>query len=667
MYLRLKLSYFLGFLTGMALLCSVQVYAQGPNQGFDFPPVSPNDLQSTRHPKDSAASAAVLVHYGEAYFNSELDLIYKEKYRIKIYDPKGLKYGNVRISFYDKKGSDIRENIKDIVGYTYVLDNGKVTRVGMDVKNSSFEERVNEYGSVKKFSLPRVEPGSIIEYEYTMVKPAVGQISDWDFQEYDIPTEWSEFKIKMVPFYELVLEARGVEKFAIKDVKELPLKRSFRQVTFSEKEYRWAMKDIPAFKVEKYMTSPENFRSKMHFQLAKINYTNGTVKSFMETWPGLIKAVYEFPDFGRNVGSKQGKEEVEALIAGVNDPLAKAKKIYQAVSQEFSFNGEFWRYPDKDMKDLLKEKSGNVSSLNILLCNWLNLAGLEAFPVWLSTRDNGKLSLEYPFKDHFNYTLTYVKVGEEEFLLDPTDKWRPFGMLPYYCMNGIGLIMNKKKGDPRWARLEQKFIDKRKYSVTISPDSVNGGFKVDVKATMLSYTAYNERKSYQDNPQKYRKSFKFIDSAAENFEVKNQDNLDKPFSIRFTLSLPAQELGNLLYMQLPSLYEDFKENPFKAEKRTFPIDYGLRQDITHRVTFALPKGYQLEDMPKSVSKILSDKTVAFNRKSSFTESAGILQIYSRFQVATTEVKPDQYLALREMYTQMYDSFQEALVLKKVEN
>ena len=69
---------------------------------------------------------------------------------------------------------------------------------------------------VKKFAMPNVQVGSIIEYKYSIETPYKFNLKDWEFQR-KIPTIYSEYTVRMVPFYEYTYLMQGVDKFDIQN------------------------------------------------------------------------------------------------------------------------------------------------------------------------------------------------------------------------------------------------------------------------------------------------------------------------------------------------------------------------------------------------------------------------------------------------------------------
>ena len=64
----------------------------------------------------------------------------------------------------------------------------------------------------------------------------------------------------------------------------------------------------------------------------------------------------------------------------------KAEKIYAYITKSYKFNDELGLFPDKSRSKLHKEKFGNASSINLLYFEMCKLAGLDVYPIALSTK-----------------------------------------------------------------------------------------------------------------------------------------------------------------------------------------------------------------------------------------------------------------------------------------
>ena len=180
----------------------------------------------------------------------------------------------------------------------------------------------------------------------------------------------------------------------------------------------------------------------------------------------------------------------------------------------------------------------------------------------LSTRSHGQVTVKYPILDQFNYSVVHVVVDGHEYLLDGTDPDLPFGVLPLHCINGYGLVVDKK--EERWVALESGENFHTETFVLASYDSASHGLLANVSQKEKGYAALNVRKAYR------AKKEEVPGFTAQNFTIKHLDEPNEAVLISFDTPYPATPAGDLVYIN-PFHYSPLDENPFKATQRQHPI------------------------------------------------------------------------------------------------
>src|SRR5205085_10865348 len=121
------------------------------------------------------------------------------------------------------------------------------------------------------------------------------------------------------------------------------------------------------------------------------------------------------------------------VVAGIDDPLTKAKRVYEFVKQKFEWNGVYGLYSEYGLRKALDLGKGNVGDINLTLIASLVAADLNAEPVILSTRANGFPVELHPVLSDFNYVIARLTIDNKTYLLDATDDFLPFGLIPARC------------------------------------------------------------------------------------------------------------------------------------------------------------------------------------------------------------------------------------------
>jgi hypothetical protein len=132
-----------------------------------------------------------------------------------------------------------------------------------------------------------------------------------------------------------------------------------------------------------------------------------------------------------------------------------------------------------------------VGDINLSLVAAFRAAGLPADPVILSTRANGFPIEVHPVITDFNYVIATLKLGDKQYLLDATDDFLPFGLVPEKCINGKGRVL--AEDDSYWLPLEAPALRKWVAAMTlkIGEDGKMNGSLVN---TYYGYAGVDERK-----------------------------------------------------------------------------------------------------------------------------------------------------------------------------
>ena len=259
------------------------LYTQEPGK------VTQHETTMTVYDKDPDAEAVVLYEIGYTFFRGndiihDFEMRMEKRIKIKILKQAGIKYAEFEIPYYEEGNRS--ESIESLAAVTYNYEDGKLTKTELDSKNI-FEEKINDNWRRKKFAMPNVKEGSIVEVSYTIVTPHLFNIREWEFQK-KIPVIYSRFSLKAIPYYEYTYIMKGARKFDEYSQGEVPNSETrWGNLVYRENQYNMGMKDIPAFKDEEFITSENDYMISLNFQLSKIHYPQGGEKDIMSTWPAL--------------------------------------------------------------------------------------------------------------------------------------------------------------------------------------------------------------------------------------------------------------------------------------------------------------------------------------------------------------------------------------------
>lgn len=588
------------------LLVIVATFAFSQENGFPYGQVSVDQLLATGYVRDSSANAVILREFGEAHISSEdgKGLIFEHHYLIKILKTEGLNKANISIPL--RKSDSKIQRILSLKASAYNVQDNEIQETPINTKNI-FTEKTNKYLDEKKFTIPNVRVGTIIEVQYTMDDPLFYyNFHTWEFQS-DIPKVSSEYWATIPGNFIYNITWRGFLKFT-KNESEL-IKECY--VPGAHKadcgRYKFAMENIPAFKEEAYMTAKSNFLSAVYFELSEIRYFDGRVDKITKDWKDADGEVRTMPMVG--VQLKKGKDiiaKIEPELKAITDPLEKAKRIFTFVNEWFLWNEYYGWISDDGIKKAFEKKTGSVADINLSLIAAMRAAGLDVETALLSTRLNGVPTELHPVITDFNYVVAKVNIGDKSYLVDASDSYLPFGMLPLRCLNGKARVF-PEKAPSYWYDIvpTEKFREVTIMNLTLKP---NGSLTGTLEYAYYGYDAYDKRTDLAsfNNEEEYlaelKKKMKLV--TINSFEMTGLDIYDPKVVHKFDVEIEALDQLGDGFMLNPFFLEKMQTNPFKLTERLYPVNFGTTQEYTTIVNLTYPENFVLVEKPEKNTLII---------------------------------------------------------------
>jgi hypothetical protein len=670
-------------LVSMLVLCTLLFEAHAQKAPIKFGDVPLEQLKMTRYDKDSSAAAVVLADYGETVIDynqtTGFEMNFERIRRIKILTKDGLAQADFSIMLYHNNSGD-DEKITGLKAVTYNLENGKV--VESKVKTDGiFKEKFDANRDLMKLTWPNVKEGSVIEITYSVNSDFFFNLQDWQFQD-DIPVVWSEYRTRIPEYFTYDKYMQGYIPLVINEQTKLPrsinlssidrgsatLSRSTattisnESINYTENRFRWVAQNVPAFKPEPFITTANDYISEIKFELSYTRFPNGGTTNYMGSWEDINKQFAESENFGAHVkGNGFLKKTVDGITAGLTTPEEKMNALCNYVKQNIAWN-EVYRDYATSIKKVFEEKKGNSGEINLLLISMLEKADLTVYPVLISTRNHGFLRENIPVSTQFNSVICQVQVGDKSFLLDATEKLLPVGALPEQCLNGKGLAISKD--GYRWVDLQSPGRSRTIVNVDLTLNN-SGELKGTMQIDKSGYHGLKSRKNYFSKGEPdYIKDFLGSRSwELSKSEFRETKEIQNPFKEIHELNISdhVTSAGNVLYMN-PFLLNREESNPFKPEKREYPVDYGSPFDQMYVIKVVVPDDYIVEELPKS--KIFMLPGSAAKYLYNVTQLGNTISITSNISINKSLFTQDEYPNLREFYNQVVAKQAEQIVFKK---
>jgi transglutaminase-like putative cysteine protease len=615
---------------------------------------------------DELTGAVILADVGSTDFigndRNWYSYVFKRFVRIKIIHKNAFELATVKIRLY---GADQhKDKLSNLKAVTYNNENGKVIESQLELKDV-YEDKLNKSTSEEKFTLPTVKEGSIIEYTYTITSNRYYGLPSWTFQHRKYPTLYSEYRATIPNQLGYLMTQYGADSFLLKKVEQAEEKYVMRNVNVytTANKYVWAMKDIPAFKEEEFIYSPQAYLDKLEFHLAQV-YNGADLYDYASTWNKATDLLLADDQFGdaippvdfsnlRNIAEKVTKDDTSSL--GI------AKRIYYYIRDNFASIKDDDIFTKNDLYVVNKNRKGNVAEINLLLISLLRQKGIMADLVVLSTREYGRNSPDYPLLDKLNYVICMAVINGETIYLDAADPLLGFGRLSLPCYNGHARVVGQN------VRISVYFNpDDMKEQKTILVNIKNGeaGQQTGHFESFLGYFQSEEVRRQIAGSDVNRYFDKVRTAFGKEVKVTNCgiDSLYKtelPVRVHYDLELPDNN-DDIIYFS--PIIGGMQKNWFQSDARKYPIEMPYPLDEEYVLTMEIPRGYEVDELPKSAQ-------VSFNGDEGYfhyliQKDGTTVQLRSHIKLNHAIFAATDYDSLRDFFAYILKKQSEQIVFKK---
>ena len=638
------------------------------------------DLQMTACDFEKDANAEVLSEFGNILYGDDLKTITMEVHkRIKIFNSNGNDHANIRISFFS---AERLENITGIEAQTINLVDGKPQVTKLDKKSINTTVIDNETTEIA-FAMPNVNPGCIVEYKYKWTARYNAAIPSWDFQE-DIPVRYSELNTAIPDIFyfrpqlrinmplakhSTSVNARVLKvtshTFTITDASASGDQQS-ETYNYNDNNEVWGMANIPALQDDAYMSSFEDNVQRLSLDLVSSRPIGGFNSEYSDTWAKVGYSLSKSAFFGEQLNPSLPDEDLitgKAALLKTNDE--KIASVFNDVKNMMKWNGSDRWYTSDGTHKAWANKSGNSTEINLILYRLLRDCKIEAYPMVVSTRKNGKPDPWRTSLWQFNRTVVYVPLdGDKSYVLDATGKYNVYNEPPADLLNTFGLWIDRSKNVYDTVSIKK---DMPVRQVVLINAEIKPGGKIEGTAQInnMSYDRENAVKKYKtDGEEKYMEYLRNGDNGLKitslKFDNMEVDTLPLTQNINFNLDLPGTD-ENYIYVNT-NLFTSLKTNPFLSESRLSDIYFGYLRNYSINSVFKLPAGYKVDALPKGVSMVMPDKSIAFKRIIAEQDGSVLVHYIIDFRRAAFNV--NEYPGIRDFYKKMFEMLNEQIVLKK---
>lgn len=602
--------------------------AQNSQIKFGIPLMA--ELEMRTFEKDTSAHAVIL--YDKGVLNGATMDFFRHV-RIKILRHGGTSYGNFTVRVPSKSM---------IKGYTFNLENGQVITTELD-KSNIYEEEVVDNFLLYKIFFPNVKPGAVVDLKYEFKGiPLV-----WTFQE-RIPVVYSELTLGRSQYIQF-----KKTRFGFGSIESIG-------------DHKWVARDMPAIVEEPYMGHYSNYITHFKFDIERLTIPGRPFREFSTTWEKVGARLMESVYFGGVLRESSFLNEKAEEIK--NSSMSRPEKVLEAlryVQSNIKFNGIYSVFASVGYREhFRKDHAGNSADVNLLLLSLLKKAGLNCYPIVMSTRDNGLINPGSASINSINHVAVYVRDGEIEIIVDATSPYSIPGVLPAECRNLSGYVVDLPAG--WWVDLTTGKINSRKQFMNIKRTD-DGEFTAQMSTTYEDYDFLNWIEDFDDHgsAEEYRQSLmaKSADLDIKDYQVtvdKEKLKAVEKKLLGLNGSGIIRDLGSEIIVYPFALTDTY--NPFQSEKRNFPIDFVYPKSRSVVVVFEIPANYSLRNIPESVVLTPESGGAKFLYRCAVMNN--LLTIKYDLVMEKQVYLENEYLTLRNFFINVNDKVSQPIRLDK---
>lgn len=616
----------------------------------DFRPPTPEELAMQSAPNSPGAPAVILDWVRIDDDTSSYSAEYK---RIKIFTDEGKKYADIEIPY--SPGYPYYGRVAGIDART-IRPDGKIVPFAGKVYDKVLFKGGGVRLQAKTFTLPDVQPGSIIEYRFTR---------RWT-ESLLLPTHWSisqdipmlRAKLSLRPYnsygeYRTFFTYLGLPKG-----KEPKNERG---------QWDIELENIPAYESEAFAPPEQQLRGYLNFY-----YTRDNVKA-EEYWDQEAKSwTKRIEDF---IGKPEHSRLAALPLAGANQKET-AKKVYAFVQSLRNYSFEESKTDQelnkqdidvsKNVAEVLKKKAGYSSELNRTFVAVARAAGLQADAVRAAPRDEFFFSKKIPDGEQMSAEVAVVMIDGQPVYVDPGTPHAPFGTISWEKTNVPGIRVSKGK-QPEWVTVPQNApgdaVVRRTADLTVDGETLVG----KVVLTFTGQEALVRRLRHLTDDEAARtKAFEkeaagWLPEAAtvKLASLTGATSMDDTLVAAFDVVLPnaITSAGSRTLVPM-SVFETRSRNPFAPTTRKHAIYYEYPRTEEDEVKVTVPESFKIAAVPPPANMDAG----ALGYKSEAKQDGASVTFKRSSWVTVMLIEPKFYEPLRSYYSAVLTADQKPLVL-----
>ncbi|MGK7370880.1 MAG: DUF3857 domain-containing protein, partial [Candidatus Halalkalibacterium sp. M3_1C_030] len=332
--------------------------------------------------------------------------------RIKVFDASAREASVVAIPYYFERGIEEVENVR---AATHTAEGEKIPLQDDSIRRININSRYN----VIEFTMPQVQDGAILEYSYRIRRRYIEELPDF-YLANQAPTALAKVSITYPGYlrYDTIEEnfegevknfTQQIDTSSVAKIFTIPQPDPILKETY-------LAEDIPALEEEAYISSIDDYRGKLKFKLSEFGIPRQKLEN---SWKLVVAELRRNQNVLKIAEQNTKAQAIGENIGNLfNSKAAVQDSIFRYVNSTANFSGSKSPYSEITDNTVLSGEPVNQAAINQTLLAMLQGAGIEAYPLLISTRQFGQINKSFPSFFQFNGQLIYSIINGETYFMD---------------------------------------------------------------------------------------------------------------------------------------------------------------------------------------------------------------------------------------------------------
>ncbi len=517
--------------------------------------------------------------------------------RIKVYSDDPIEQAEAALVGIPYYASENIERVTNLEGITW-KENGQFYR--LNTENTRNSELNSRYRLIE-FEMPEVDAGSILEYKYTLERRYIEELPDFYISD-RVPVRKATLFMKNADFLRYGVVEQNVDfelsyqEFEV-DTSSIPFVFTYERPDPVNVEV-WSAEGIPAIDATSFLSSTDDVRAKLKFQISEFGLPRQPLDNSWE----LIAA-----QLRRNSNPYESIDENSTLIDNILERFEEIQSqveiqdsIFHYVNSNMQFNGRNAVYADGGLRHVTEGKPTNQAEINTLLLGMLREAGIDAYPLFISGREFGRINRSFPSLFQFNQMLVYSEIDGMNYVMDASFAHSLPNLISVNSFNNQGFLL--RENDFHWTEINPR---KSVFNLWVGIEgdlNQNGTLTGTIRAETTGFPSREIRISLVGGESEndiIKKIFLDIYPEVElsNTEIVVDELNPDIISIQSGFEIPNYAVSFTEGLEYkPVIVGYLYQNPFESTNRRVPITLDAPEHLFVNYSISLPEGAETENL-----------------------------------------------------------------------